>query len=290
MAERQETESSLMHGDHWKPRSIIDGDLANFRKNGLSRGFDNCSRLDPKKTSQVLSENLLLAIYSMYCSMMGKDFFDKYYISGVGNPDGPTVDGHILTISDLHAIYNAWTLWIHVDNPNRIVEIGPGFGALASILRRLYPDAELVLVDLPEHKKILEFYLNKTVGMDGITITTELPDGADIVVALRCLMEMPDNEVNKYIGWAQENDVSWFYLINRYIKKNIMKFYPFDNKWVPFVSKIDYITGQLHEFLLSRVKEEIDLFSNQLMMLPPYHFGDSVVGFKGGMTGKRNGF
>lgn len=280
-----------MHGEHWRPRPMIDGDLANFRNNGLSRGFDDVLDRRPSAPVRKVSDDFLTAFYAIHRSFIDASFFQKYYCNGVGNPEGPTIDGYLLTLSDLHAIYNAWTLWRTIAPPKRIVEIGPGFGALAAILRQVYPDTELILIDLPEHQKVLTYYLEQTVGTDNITITSDIPESADVVIALRCFMEMPMDEVCRYLEWIQSSGVHWFYLINRYIKKNVLKEYPFDDRWLPFVSRNDFSTGQIHEFLLARTEDDAGMLRKQLDILPPFYFarGDEemMVTFKGQLTGNR---
>lgn len=272
-----EAQSSVMHGDHWKPIPKIDGDFANFRNNGMSRGFDGIQPVDPTKPLDKMPDKSLMITYGMYASMMGGDFFDKYYDNRVGNPEGPEVDGRILTQSDLLSIYDAWAISQHVHNIGHIVEIGPGFGALSGILKKIYPNAKLTLVDLPEHEPVTRYYLENTVGMENIEITSELPDSADLVIAIRCLMEMPTNEVAKYIDWIQKSDVSWFYFVNRYFKKNVTKWYPFDNKWLPVINRSDYITGQLHEFLLKRTEEESNILKHLLDTIPPFVMPNSEI-------------
>jgi hypothetical protein len=241
--------SRIMHGPHWTERPALEGDLANFRNNGLSRGFDGIQRLHPGEKDgpnppeNATPKSALEAMVAMNVSMMGKEYFLDHYRCGVGNPDGPKVMDETMTYSDLMAVFNAWQINRHIPDPDRIVEIGPGYGALAAILRGIYPFAEIVLIDLPEHRAVTEYYLEETVGLDNITITTELPDGADLVIAARCMMEMPMSEVTRYLEWIQKNDVSWFYLVNRYMKKNVTKWYPFDHRWLPVVSRVDYIHG-----------------------------------------------
>jgi hypothetical protein len=275
-------ESSVMHGEHWRKRPVLDGDLENFRNNGLAAGFDNALRLHEDAPEVIISEGLLHVLYATFRSVMGEEFFDTYYTSGVGNPEGPMVQGYCLTLSDLYAVRNAWQLARFIDSPKRIVEVGPGYGALAAILRRLYPDAEIVLVDLPEHHKVLEYYLSE-MEVD-VEVTTELPDGADVFIALRCLMEMPPDEVRKYLHWAQETDVHWCYIVNRYLKCNVLKYYPFDRRWQPIISANDYVTGQIHELLLERDEEESDLLQATLDCLPPYNMdGNMMIWFKGEM-------
>lgn len=275
----------MMYGPHWTGRPTLEGDLENFRNNGLSNGFDDTKRLKPDQPKTDVPEEALKGILAMYLSMVGEDFFNAYYQSGVGNPEGPEVLGKIITYSDLHALFNAWQIGRHIPDVSQIVEIGPGFGALAALLRKIYPRAQITLIDLPEHKPVVEYYLKETVGLEGVSITTDLPEGADLVIALRCMMEMPPSEVERYIDWMQDNDVPWFYLINRYLKQNLTKHYPFDDYWLPVVNRNDYITGTIHELLLQRTTEPSDILKNQLETLPPFiHDNRVAIWMVGKMT------
>jgi hypothetical protein len=282
MAAAEQYECSVMHGKHWTERPMLDGDLDNFRDNGLSNGLDGTTKRRNQDPGGKDSHQSITGFFIMYRSIVGHEFMERHYPKHVvGNPPGPMCNGRVLTVTDIFAVYNAWQIARFSESPQRIVEIGPGFGALASIMRQLYPDAELVLVDLPEHRNLLTFYLEQTVGMEGITITTELPDGADLVIAQRCLMEMPDNQLHHYIDWVQACDVDLFYITTRYIKHNALKRYPFDKKWTPVISQNDYVTGQLHELLLKRTKEDSDLLGMQLECLPPFVSEDFLMWFKG---------
>lgn len=274
-----------MHGKHWRPRPVPeDADLANFRNNGISDGFDGYSWVGNNGKKVCKQEGVELA-YKLIHSIVGEGFFNEYYPQGPGNPVKVEVDGREITSSDVTAVYNAWQLGRWFAPPAHIVEIGPGYGALTHILRRMYPLARFTLVDLPERHPVLEYYLGETIGLHDIEITTELPEDADVVVALRCLMEMPNEEIKRYFDWLQkESGASYFYLINRYFKYHALKSYPFDKHWIPLVNQTEIPFRKMHELLLQRVEDESLLLDMILETLPPYVVGDELIDMRGEYT------
>ena len=269
----------MMHGQHWRPRVVQTDDMENFRHNGSTKGLDGTTSVK-KNVAGTQSHNARI-YYEAVRNLCGVEFFNEVYECGIGNPDVEEWDGKKLTISDLQAVYNAWQIARFVEAPRHIVEIGPGFGALAAMLRKVYPDTRITLVDLPEHHNFQRYYLEQTVGLDGIDVGSDLPDDADTVIAIRCMMEMPISEVYRYFDWLQALDtVQAFYLISRYLKWTMLKQYPFDNRWMPLISQPAFIQADMHEFLLARTEENAS-FLMQLESLPPYEFDGRFVDHSG---------
>lgn len=267
-----------MYGEHWRPRDVI-GDLAEFRNNGISAGFDGYSWVKHKGGVKEIAKDGVLLAYDLTRAIVGEDFFRKLYFTGIGNPPYIEHDGYKLTSTDIIAVYNAWQLCRWFGPPEHIVEIGPGFGALTAYLRRIYPKAKITLIDLPERHAVLRYYLENTVGLDNITITTDLPQDCDLVIALRCLMEMPPEEIKRYINWMQAcPSMQYFYTINRTLKyyKLPFKFYPFDRKWIPLVSQPDLPSEKMQELILKRVDFEDDLLPLTMETWPPFRVGDRI--------------
>jgi len=278
MDRKKVQESGMMYGKHWPGRELAHDDLLNFRRNGSTDGLDG-NRYVEEGVGTITKGSEFL--YNCVLSLCGQQFIDKYYRCGVGNPDTVACMGKQLTISDVMAIYNAWQLSRFLDEPKHIVEIGPGYGALSSILKSMYPDARITLVDLPEHHSFQRYYMEETVGLDGVTVTTELPPDADVVIALRCMMEMTYKEVSRYLSWLQSiASVKIFYLISRYLKTTILKEYPFDDDWAALISQTTFIQANMHEFLLMRLFEESGMFRAQLKSLPPYECENVYVDYK----------
>lgn len=267
-----------MYGKHWPGRTLAHDDLLNFRRDGSTDGLDGNRYVEEGGGTITKGSEFL---YNCALSLCGKQFIDKYYRCGVGNPDTIEHAGKQLTISDVMAIYNAWQLSRFLDEPKHIVEIGPGYGALSSILKSMYPDARITLVDLPEHHSFQRYYMEKTVGLDGVTVTTELPSDADVVISLRCMMEMPVAEIDRYLSWLQScASVKIFYLISRYIKTTILKDYPLDDDWASLISQTTFVQANMHEFMLMRLPEHTGFFRLQLKSLPPYECEGVYVDYK----------
>ena len=265
-----------MYGAHWKGRTLDYSDLENFRRNGLTDGLDGWTRTDGLKHED---DSNVIFVYEIVSSIVGERFFREIYTSGVGNPMVVEHKGYRLTSSDVISVYNAWQLKRFVPHAEKIVEIGPGFGALSRHLRRLYPDAHITLVDLPEHSEFQRYYLQNTVGLKNYGIGQNLPDDADLVIALRCLMEMPPTEVKKYFEWMQSRpSIKAFYTVNRYAKQEaVLKEYPFDAKWGIAVSQPAVPQNNMHEYLLFRMKQDNPSFLLQLDSLPIYMTSQCIV-------------
>lgn len=266
------------YGPHWKGRSFDGLDLENFRNNGMSAGLDgyiSLRRNNQENTNKVKGHGQQTVLFAKIISdFVGKEFFDKIYSCGPGNPVAVEHLGYQLTDSDITAVYNASLISKYIIKPKHIVEIGPGYGALAANLRKLFPETAITLVDLPEHHPMQTYYLEQTVGLDGITITDELPDDADVAIALRCIMEMTPEEADKYMKWVQSRpSMEWFYIASRYTKVTILKELPFDAKWVPLISQQDIFLRGIHEMILKRIGQNNDNFLFTLKCLPPFRGG-----------------
>lgn len=266
------------HGPHWKGRNLDGLDLEDFRNNGMSAGLDGYISLkrSTKDNNGIIIEHGRETRWftDIIINFVGKEFFDKIYSCGPGNPITIEHLGYQLTDSDITAVYNAALISRYLRAPKHIVEIGPGYGALAANLRKLFPETAITLVDLPEHHKMQAYYLEQTVGLDGFTITDELPDDADVVIALRCIMEMTHQEAAKYMDWVQSRpSLEWFYIASRYTKVTILKDLPFDAKWVPLISQQDIFLRGIHEMILKRIDQNNGNFLYTLKCLPPFRGG-----------------
>ena len=117
--------------------------------------------------------------------------------------------------------------------------------------------------------------------MDNITITNKLPDDCDLVIALRCLMEMDPEEVHRYMEWIQSRpSVKWFYVINRYLKYHVFKHYPFDRRWIPLVTQPELVFRACHEFMLERMEEETDILRDVMSTFPPFLWKGRMIDYR----------
>lgn len=75
-------------------------------------------------------------------------------------------------------------------NMSCIFEIGAGYGAMALLCKRLGFQGNYYILDLPELKVIQEWYLSRTVGLNG-TFFYGIPNECDLLIGLHSLGEMP---------------------------------------------------------------------------------------------------
>ena len=169
--------------------------------------------------------------------------------------------------------------------PSSILEIGGGYGGLSAKLKRLWPDARVIVVDLPEVLALQTYYLSEALpeariggetamDQDGwetpadmLALTPDrlsmIPDGAvDLVINTRSFMEMSTEIIARYFAEIQRvtrPDGGLFYNVNRYAKQNpaggVIRFreYPYDANWTVLLSEVSPIQSQMHELLAGRL-------------------------------------
>jgi putative sugar O-methyltransferase len=82
--------------------------------------------------------------------------------STVGNPEGFEVEGRFYTLSwlNFYCRYAYVTKFMNLDDQT-IVEVGPGSGKQAELLKRAHPNLTIVLFDLPTQLYVANQYLTK---------------------------------------------------------------------------------------------------------------------------------
>jgi len=242
-----------------------------MRNNGICAGLDGLTNVDGNlgKIDKKYAEHLRqLWTVITEAFIQSPAFVDKVYRVGVGNPPYVQYGGHKLTHSDVTNLFNAWRITRYVDDPKHIVEIGGGFGCLAAQLKRFYPKCKFTMVDLEDSLKIQRYYLKESLdNLNDFTFQQDMEgiEQADLVINIRSMMEMTPEQIAYYLEKIQENDVEWFYCVNRYSKHMTkLREYPFDDDWIPYVSQ--HLPGQdhIHEYLLKRGDGR---FTNQLRTL-----------------------
>ena len=252
--------------EHWEGYDPTE-ELENFRNNGGSAGLDGVSGVGKEN---VLEDKGWRVYYEILKGICGEPFLKAVYHNEVGNPVGFKYDGRWITRSDIQNTFNAWRLSQFLEDGLHITEIGPGFGGLVAMLRRLYPGMTFDLIDLPDQRRIQHYYLSETVGTEGINwIEPDEARKSDVVVNIRSMMEMENTQIREYfrlIHGVIEPDL--FYCVNRYAKrKTRLKDYPFGDEWTIKVSRTLIFETTIHEFLLKRGGEG---FEKQLEGMPPY--------------------
>lgn len=231
--------------DHWAGYETTQ-DLENFRNNGGSAGLDGGSKVGRKE--DMADDMRCGTYYQILKDVVGEDFLDKVWHNEKGNPEGLRVDGRILTRSDIQNAYNAWRLAPYLRHGMHLVEIGPGFGGLAAMLKRL-KEVSIDLIDLPDQRQIQQYYLSE---FDGIRwIEPEQAQSADIVINIRSMMEMNLEQVKGYFKIINKQiKPDYFYCVNRYIKRTTLKDYPFNDDWEALISTPLLFESGIHEFML----------------------------------------
>lgn len=255
------TSNLMQASNHWKGYQTTD-DLENFRNNGGSAGLDGGSKVG----GQIVNDDAerCIVYYHILKEILDPWFLETIWHNEKGKPTGPCVDGRILTRSDIQTAYNAWRLYPYLEDGMHIVEIGPGFGGLAAMLKRLF-DVTIDLVDLPNQRQIQQYYLEE---FDGISWKEpEELKKADVVINIRSMMEMNHGQVEGYFDLIY-NVVKpdLFYCVNRYIKRTTLRNYPFKDNWEPLISTPLMFEPAVHELLLTPGSG----IAKMLNDLPPY--------------------
>lgn len=88
--------------------------------------------------------------------------YSELSFSRFGNPQGVEADGRFGTFSSLYYFHFTCFANLHqaLANVDVVVEIGSGFGGQAEVLKRLFPDLTIVLLDLAPQLYVAERFLS----------------------------------------------------------------------------------------------------------------------------------
>ena len=196
-----------------------------------------------------------------------------------------------LNFDDLYHVYSAWQIKrIHnhlfkKNQPRNILEIGAGYGGLASKLTKLFDKSKYIIIDLPEVLLIQNYFLSESnpnlkivnlldhrdepidiekidsdIVLIPFTIYKKIKNFSfELAINTRSFGEMPKEIMYEYIKWIEKNiDTNGLlYNTNRYVftkstDKNKIRNYPYDDYWEPIISQPQWLQTHLHEFLLER--------------------------------------
>ncbi len=305
--------------DHWdifnelflKKISNFDS-MRSFRTNGLSNMIETGlpsqeqeEALKGKSYSNNYSEDEIEDIearFNQLKEMMGSDIENIPFNSLIGNPRRYAINlnnkEYLLNFDDLYHVYSAWQIKRTISFLNKttqsatFLEIGGGYGALASKLTSIYKNIKYIIIDLPEVLLIQNYYLkecnpslniinllerenltNKNykeekfdVLLIPFNIYKKIKLNFDVAINTRSFGEMPRNILHDYIRWIEDNINSkgLLYNTNRYvftksIDKNKLRDYPYDNFWRTIISQPQWLQTHLHEFLLQRTEKESEV-------------------------------
>ena len=308
--------SSYKKQDHWdlykeKFFKILSEfkSMDSFRSNGISNMLETgLPSQDLEKISKgiMYSRNYndyekldIVKRYKELRIMFGDKLDQILFNSEIGNPRGYEFkdknNNFFLNFDDLYHVYSAAQISRVINNfnlgskINRILEIGGGYGNLATKLKKLFSKSQYLIIDLPEVLLIQHYYLSKTfpnqkiinlvddskfsknILYDGefdfllipFNIYQEMNLEFDLVINTRSFGEMPIHILKDYFSLIQNNTVNnfLFYTTNRYVftkskDKNKLKDYPFDNFWKIIISQPQWLQSHLHEFLLMRTNQK----------------------------------
>ena len=279
--------------------------MESFRTNGLS------NMLETGLPSQELEAALKGKHYSNYYNTFEKEELIKRFDQLLTISDGEIINFPFNTLvgnprhykysfknkvfylnfDDLYHVYSSWQIkrmhnFLFKDKkPNHILEIGAGYGGLASKLKKLFETSKYIIVDLPEVLLIQNYFLsqfepnfkiknlldykNDTIEIEKIdadiilipfTIYEKIKNFSfDIAINTRSFGEMPKDIMNNYIKWIEKNIAidGLLYNTNRYVftksaDKNKIRDYPYDDFLEPIISQPQWLQTHLHEFLLRR--------------------------------------
>lgn len=275
--------------NHWeiKNKNFLDRvnkiRLEDFRKrNILSEG------LDDQGTFFRLIENLI-----DLTDLCGKKFINEFKENNVGNPDNVyEIDGEMYNYNDLFIIQFLFKIQKFLaKKPQKILEIGGGYGALANKLKKKYPESILYLIDLPEAGLLQSYYLSSIHKekkfflyedfkkyKDQINIEylenfdfvilppwclekIKFKEFFNLVVNTRSFMEIKLNEIKSYFNFIHSTIATdgIFYNVNKYEKNtsgDIVKIreYPYDTFWNVLSSSQSWRQPNLHELITQRNK------------------------------------
>jgi len=265
-----------------------------FMHNEISKFFElaGCPHKD-LEVSDPRDRHAWSDAYDRLCSLTGKEFVKNFAEADIGNPIHLRVDGIKIHPIELHLVYYSWNISKIFESleeqPSVIIEIGGGYGGLAAKLKKLYPNATIILFDLPETLHLQSYFLSEAypeakvfdyidyldTGMSGLVpgehdfallpgwTISELPSKfADLMINTRSMMEMNKGVVSFYMAEICRITQfgGLFYCVNRYEKAKVdypirIKEFDFDDCWYFCVDQPVWDQGpSVHEIVAVRTK------------------------------------
>ena len=279
--------------------------MKHFRSNGISNMLE--TGLPSQDLDKVLNGESYDTEYNQYEKedivsrflelqlMFEENISDIPFNKKIGNPRRYEYlyknNHYLLNFDDLYHVYSAaqidrLTKQLNIkDSILKILEIGGGYGNLATKLKSLFPKCKYIIIDLPEVLFIQHYYISqynpsskiinlldsKRIRSDIVemedydfllipfNIYNNLKINFDLVINTRSFGEMPKNILHNYFNFIQKsiNQKGLLYTSNRYvftksIDQNKLRDYPFDDYWDILISQPQWLQTHLHEFLLQR--------------------------------------
>ena len=126
----------------------------NFWANGFGVGPDGVSAAE--------YHALCARIADQNAERAGLPAYSSLSFSRHGNPQGIDADGRFASFASLYYFHFACFAGLHerLADVDVVVEIGSGFGGQAEVLKRLFPDLTIVLLDLAPQLYVAERFLS----------------------------------------------------------------------------------------------------------------------------------
>ena len=278
---------SLSHisNERFKGNSDLWKTLKNCKKNLISK--------------KIVDENEIKQIRTLLFYLLkkkGLNFVEKNLMSKVGDPQ--TVDFDVkdknktlkINKHDIMEIFYKSYLDDFCTNLRKrcnplIIEIGGGFGNMASKIKKTIPNCKYVILDLPEVNSLQKYYLSKEFKgkkilgitdvknessfnnldfdfliLPGWMINKFSKNSIDGFINVRSMMEMNYNTIDFYFQEIQKliKKNGLFACFNRFHKKigiEIISFekYPFDNLWKIVLSEKSLIQPDVNMLIVKRL-------------------------------------
>lgn len=310
-----EIAGSEQYSSHW---NIFDkefyeklnnpAELYNFRNSGLSKWLDD-SNIETDKEK-------IKNYYHSLIGNVGNSFYDAVAESCIGEPFTVSINGRKVDYNDLFLVNFSSQIKGFV--PRKacpvIVEIGAGYGGLAVKLKKLFPDATVVLFDLPEVNAIQHHYIKRNFNDSEILHFSEFKSDTeqlnketlqkydfvilpgwcienleeqvvDVFVNTRSMMEMDFSIIEYYFSNIQRtiSHDGFFYCVNRYVKTTVgypirIKDYPYDCNWYVVKSEPSWMQPAIHVLGCVRTKYPVVSSVREVLSgLKPYEINNLAL-------------
>ena len=304
---------------------LNEDNFKNCRRNSITAGMNNCVSKDGKKLDedviQKKHQNALKGFYNVK-DHIDPEMLDFINDNNVGNPINFDLDGRSISRFIIDFVYFADSIKRIINDrskPLKIIEIGGGYGGLARVLKQVYPNAKMVLFDLPETNTISTYYLSHSFPNAKMMIManyekkklfeadftvlpgwlmTEITDSSvDLVINTRSMMEMEKIIVDQYVEQIQRvtKPGGYFYCINRHKKMKsgwqrpfLFHEMPFDKKWEVVFLRTKWDQRRIGELMIQREEKECLDVNIQEMIYEIYSETQTPIYNKGKVSRKQN--
>lgn len=132
-----------------------------------------------------------------------------------GNPLVIKYKGRYVSYDLAMSIYEYFSIAEKLDfkDIKTITEVGAGYGRMAYVIKTLHPHIHYKLVDFKQTIDLQKMYLGRVIGLDGLEFLEphEIHGKCDLFIAVDCLNEFQEDEVNKYLDFINDN-AEYFYI------------------------------------------------------------------------------